>query len=169
MENLFKYESQELRTVLDESGNPWFAGIDICKILEYKNEKQVIDKLPDQTKKLDYVFDRSGQKRKAWIINESGLNLLILRSNMPKAEPFQLWVTAEVLPQIRKTGSYVLPSDHDRELRLKLRSDRVVAAQEHVEDLKQQLSKAKKSLESCSYELLAEVRRDTSQLTIPGT
>lgn len=108
MEKLFQYNDQsKVRTQIDEQGDFWFAGIDVCSILEYKNASDIIEKkLDDDERKLDYLTDSSGQRRKGWTINESGLFALILSSSKPEAKVFRKWVTSEVLPALRKAGIY---------------------------------------------------------------
>ncbi len=107
MEKMFLYKESNIRTSTDGSGEFWFAGIDVCNILEYKNAPDIITKLLDEDeRKLDYLTDRSGQRRKGWTINESGLYALILSSSKSEAKVFRRWVTHEVLPSLRKAGIY---------------------------------------------------------------
>ena len=107
MEKLFKYNESKVRTEIDENGDFWFAGIDVCNILEYKNASDIIEKkLDDDERKLEYLTDTSGQRRKGWTINESGLFALILSSSKPEAKVFRKWVTSDLLPTLRKAGVY---------------------------------------------------------------
>lgn len=102
----FKFnETSNLTGLVDDRGNPWFVAQDVCDFLEIVNTTQAMDRL-DEDEKLAYSLHRSGQKRKTWIISESGLYNLIFRSNKPEANAFRKWVTATVLPEIRKTGGY---------------------------------------------------------------
>ena len=98
----FNYNSQTLRTIADESGNPWFVLADVCAVLEIKNPSDVLKRL-DEDERARFNLGRQGE---ATIISESGLYAVILRSDKPQAKPFRKWVTSEVLPSIRKTGSY---------------------------------------------------------------
>lgn len=100
----FNFDGKEIR-VVDQNGDPWFVAKEICDILEIQNVAQSIEGL-DTDDKLIYTIDISGQGRKTWLINESGLYSLILRSNKLEAKRFKKWVTSEVLPSIRKTGTY---------------------------------------------------------------
>jgi len=70
--NIFNYNSNEIR-VITENETSWFVGVDVCAVLGYSNPTQAIEKLDEDEKKLDYVIHSSGQKRKAWTINEFGL------------------------------------------------------------------------------------------------
>ena len=107
MEHLvkFNYENSVIRT-LSENGEIWFAGVDICRILECTNSYIAIKKLDIDEKKLNLLPTGSGRKRKTWTISESGLFSLILTSNKPIAKTFKRWITHEVLPSIRKSGKY---------------------------------------------------------------
>jgi len=67
----------------------WFAGIDVCNILEYANSNNAIGKLDEDERKLTYLKVTSGQGRKTWMINEFGLYSLILTSRKPEAKAFK--------------------------------------------------------------------------------
>lgn len=101
-------EFGELRTVTID-GEPWFVGKDVATALGYNNSRDAIAKHVD-AEDLNTVAIRDGIKGNPnmTIINESGLYSLILSSKLPTAKRFKRWVTAEVLPTIRKTGSYSL-------------------------------------------------------------
>lgn len=100
---VFSYdESNKLRSI-NEHDHPWFAAIDICSILGLTNSRVVISRLyEDELRK----FNLRGKHGETWFVNESGLYNLILRSDKPQAKQFRKWVTNEVLPTLRKTGSY---------------------------------------------------------------
>nr|DAH19640.1 MAG TPA: repressor domain protein [Caudoviricetes sp.] len=93
--------------VLEIDGEPYFVGKDVAVALGYKDSSDAIKKHVDNEDKLSRRFADSGQNREMYIINESGLYSLILSSKLPKAKEFKRWITAEVLPVIRKTGGYV--------------------------------------------------------------
>lgn len=101
-------EFGELRTVTID-GEPWFVGKDVATALGYNNSRDAIAKHVD-AEDLNTVAIRDGIKGNPnmTIINESGLYSLILSSKLPTAKRFKRWVTAEVLPSLRKTGSYSL-------------------------------------------------------------
>lgn len=98
-------EFGEIRTVTID-GEPWFVGKDVADILEYTNTAKAIRDHVDDEDKLTERIVLSGQNREVIFINESGIYSLILSSKMPNAKKFKHWVTSEVLPAIRKTGSY---------------------------------------------------------------
>ena len=120
MENklqLFNFENQQVRTLtVDEE--PYFVGKDVATILGYKNGSRDINTHVDEEDKLRYQISTAGQMRDQILINESGLYSLILSSKLPNAKKFKRWVTSEVLPAIRKTGSYQLPQTPEELLSL---------------------------------------------------
>ena len=105
--------------VVENSGEPWFVGKDIATILGYAKPENAIANHVDGEDKTSTLIQGSGSnyKSKAILINESGLYSLIMSSKLPQAKAFKRWVTSEVLPTIRKTGSYKTPkhsSDRDK-------------------------------------------------------
>ncbi len=108
IERAFKFSptSQEVRSLLEDN-EPWFVAKDICDILEIQRTNDALQKLDDD-EKLMRKISASGQNRKMWLVNESGLYALILRSSKPEARTFRKWVTKEVLPSIRKKGYYAM-------------------------------------------------------------
>lgn len=109
-------EFGKVRTVIIDN-TPWFVGNDVAIILGYKYPKDAIrDNVDEEDKRIVQLSDiQDGESgslpdhmrgSKISIINESGLYSLILRSDKPEAKRFKRWITSEVLPSIRKTGSY---------------------------------------------------------------
>jgi len=105
----WNYESSEIRTV-QVNGEPWFVLADVCKVLELSSPHKVADRLENDERNQIPVTDSLGRYQNTAIINESGLYTVILRSDKPQAKPFRKWVTSEVLPSIRKHGSYSVQS-----------------------------------------------------------
>ena len=94
----------EIRAVLID-GEVWLVGKDVAAALGYSNpQKAVRDHVDIEDKTVNYSFTVNGTM--AILINESGLYSLILSSKLPSAKTFKRWVTSEVLPQIRRTGTY---------------------------------------------------------------
>ncbi|MEZ5455094.1 MAG: BRO family protein [Lysobacteraceae bacterium] len=106
----FSFESHAVRVQLDDVGQPWFNTNDVCDALELGNPSQAIKShvYSDDLQKME-VIDSLGRKQRANHVNESGLYALILGSTKDTAKRFKRWVTSEVLPAIRKTGSYAVP------------------------------------------------------------
>ena len=98
-------EFGEVRTLAID-GEPWAAAIDVAKALGYKEPQKAIRTHVDPEDKGVSKMDTPGGNQEVVIINESGLYSLILSSKLPKARAFKRWVTSEVLPALRKTGSY---------------------------------------------------------------
>ncbi|MDD3337801.1 MAG: BRO family protein [Lachnospiraceae bacterium] len=101
-------EFGKIRTLMIES-EPWAVGKDVATALGYSNTADAIQKHVDDEDKLTSQIAIAGQNRNVVIINESGLYSLILSSKLPNAKKFKRWITSEVLPTLRKTGSYSLP------------------------------------------------------------
>ena len=101
-------EFGEIRTV-EVNGEPWLVGKDVAQVLGYSDTDQALRKHVDEEDKLTRQFNGSGQNRAMTIINESGLYALVLSSKLPTAKKFRRWVTAEVLPSIRRHGAYMTP------------------------------------------------------------
>ena len=103
---LFKHdEFGEIRT-LNIDGEPWFVGKDITNVLGYSNHSKALNDHVDSDDKLNNESLSSLGQRGGWLINESGLYSLILSSKLPSAKKFKHWVTANVLPSLRKHGAY---------------------------------------------------------------
>ena len=104
---VFNYQDNEVRTV-ELNGEPWFVLKDVCGVLGLTDTGRTAERLdPDELTRTTLVS--GGQTREMFIINESGLYNVILRSDKPEAKPFRKWVTAEVLPSIRRHGAYMTP------------------------------------------------------------
>ena len=101
-------EFGDIRTV-DQNGEPWFVGKDVAAALGYSNPRDAIAKHVDEQDKGVAICDTPGGKQPMPIINESGLYSLIFGSKLEGAVRFKRWVTSEVLPTLRKTGSYMMP------------------------------------------------------------
>lgn len=100
---IFNFQSNEVRVVKDDNGEPWFVAKDVCSVLEIRNATQAVGQL-DEDERSMFCIGRQGNTN---IINESGLYALVIRSNKPNARKFRKWVTSEVLPSIRKHGGYI--------------------------------------------------------------
>lgn len=107
MENIQIFKNNEfgeIRTLIIEN-EPWFVGKDIAEILEYRNGSRDINRHVDEEDKRKMMLFDGKQNKETTIINESGLYSLILSSKMPSAKKFKRWVTSELLPSVRKSGS----------------------------------------------------------------
>lgn len=96
----------DIRMLIDGEQKIWFVAADIAKMLDIKNIRQTIAEFPEGVSST-YTLETAGGRQNSTIVSEAGLYRLIFKSRKPEAEAFVAWVTEEVLPQIRKTGSYV--------------------------------------------------------------
>ena len=161
-DNLKLFENPDfgdVRVLLDEKSNPWFVGNDIARCLGYENLGNAVKRFVDDE---DSIFLTSDCKsmgfkinplinqavREIKLINESGMYSLIMSSKMESAKKFKRWVTSEVLPSIRKTGSYSMPSNN-MPSKNELPSDYIEALEALLKSEKEKraLAEAKKAAE----------------------
>lgn len=107
---IFNFEQNEVRTLVID-GIAYFVGKDVTDVLGYVNSSKALNDHVDNEDKLNNESLSSLGQRGGWLINESGLYSLILSSKMSNAKSFKRWVTSEVLPSIRKTGTYSVASN----------------------------------------------------------
>lgn len=134
---VFEYQNSKVRTV-DMDGEAWFVLKDVCAVLGISNNRMAADRLDDDEKGVSLI-DTLGGKQEMVIVNESGLYHIILRSDKPEAAPFRRWVTNDVLPTIRKTGSYNAP----QLTRSQLLATALIAAHEELEEKDKQIETMK--------------------------
>lgn len=118
MNQLTIFTSPEFGTIrtMEINGETWFVGKDVAEILGYSNTRDALAKHVDDEDKATVAIHDGSQNRNVTVINESGLYSLILSSKLPTAKKFKHWVTSEVLPSIRKTGSYTAETKPDDKL-----------------------------------------------------
>lgn len=146
MEELQIFNNKEFGEVrsLVINNEPWFVGKDVAEALGYKNSKNAVPTHVDEEDKLSTQIEYTGQKRNVTVINESGLYSLILSSKLPNAKKFKRWVTSEVLPTLRKTGSYTkVPTDPRELLMLTIKAHEQTA--QRVDVLEEKVSSLEKS------------------------
>lgn len=102
----FDFEEQAVRAVMRD-GEPWFVAADVCRVLELGNPSQAISRLDEDEVTL---ITNEGSHRPMNVVSESGLYALVLTSRKEAARRFRKWITAEVLPAIRRSGQYVHPA-----------------------------------------------------------
>lgn len=132
---VFEYQNNKVRTV-DMDGEAWFVLKDVCKVLNIADHKVVVRRLDEDEVCQTPLTDSMGRQQSTTIINESGLYHVILRSDKPEAAPFRRWVTNDVLPAIRKTGSYNAP----QLTRSQLLATALIAAHEELEEKDKQIA-----------------------------
>ena len=110
--------------IVEIDGDPWFVGNDVARALGYSTARKAVPMHVDDEDKLRTQIGDAGQNRDMTVINESGLYALVLSSKLPSAKKFKSWVTHDILPSIRKTGSYVMSDVQQR-----IQSDPMFAAE----------------------------------------
>lgn len=95
--------------VITIDGEPWFVAAEVAKVLGIAAANGITRMIDDEDKAYHEVITPGGPQT-VTIVNESGLYTALIRSDKPEATKFRRWVTSEVLPTIRKTGSYSVPA-----------------------------------------------------------
>lgn len=103
------FNDHEVR-VIDRDGEPLFVLADVCKVLDLANPRKVAADLDEDAVTTSDVIDSLGRTQQANVVTEAGLYEVIFKSRKPEARMFKRWVTNEVIPAIRKTGSYGAPA-----------------------------------------------------------
>lgn len=141
----FNFEGSSVRWTL-VAGEPWFVASDVCDVLGIQNARVAVSRLETDDVSFADVIDGMGREQRTYVINESGLYELIIRSNKPDARRFRRWITSEVLPALRKTGEYKIvetaPDDdlvpiEDMIKRLRETRRRVTALEDGHRDLRE--------------------------------
>lgn len=123
--------------LLHRSDEPWWVLADVCKVLSISNNRDAANRLDADEKDDVGIAGTIGRLQETTIINESGLYSLILTSRKPAAKRFKKWVTAEVLPAIRKTGGYMAAAPHPQIPRTLSEALRLAADQaEEIEEMR---------------------------------
>lgn len=104
---VFAFNSAAVRALLID-GQPWFVAGDLASILGYR-EAEKMTRMLDEDEKGAHIVGTLGGNQRVSVVTESGLYACVLKSRRPEAKTFRKWVTSEVLPAIRKTGSYQAP------------------------------------------------------------
>lgn len=112
----YGFHGHSVRVVTDEHDNPWFVALDVAAILGYRDAANLTRRLDDDEKGTRSVSTPGGVQRLA-VITEPGLYTAILGSQVEGARAFKRWVTHELLPEVRRTGSYSMPKDYPSALR----------------------------------------------------
>lgn len=150
---IFIYSGAQLRTIQQPDGL-WWVLRDVCEVLGLSNPTVVASRLEDD-ERAKFSLGRQGE---AIIINEPGLYSVILRSDKPEAKAFKRWVVHEVLPSIRKNGSYGMNTEALQELaeinrQLEQYRQRYESVDEEVAQARKQLTLAR-----ANYDRMCKVR-----------
>lgn len=142
MNELQIFNSEEFGTVrtVTIDNEPWFVGKDVAEALGYERTADAIRQHVEEEDKLTRCFADSGQNRQMYIINESGLYALIFGSKLESAKRFKHWVTSEVLPAIRRTGSYDMEQYSPEMKAILMHDKKLVKMDERVTDLENNMT-----------------------------
>jgi prophage antirepressor-like protein len=164
---LFTFGHAEVR-VLQIDGEPWFIARDVCNVLEIQDSSMAVGGLDeDEKQQVSSNTISTGVAaggRDPWVISESGLYSMILRSRKPEARTFKRWVTGEVLPQIRRTGSYAPQKELSR-LEFARMLVEAEEARERAEEITRQRELDLKVTEAKNLALEARKREDAPKVS----
>lgn len=156
-------EFGDIRTVTIDN-EPWFVGKDVATALGYSNpQKAVRDHISEEDRGVNEMDTPSGRQNLA-IINESGLYALIFGSKLDSAKRFKHWVTSEVLPAIRKTGSYQMPMTTDQKIQLLAQGN--VELTEKIDKVDKDLQEFKQDMPLLALEC-QRITRAKNQKVVP--
>ena len=112
---VFNFNSSDVNVQIDDEGNPWFNAKDVCDALDIQNSARAVkERVDEEDARIQTVYRNIGS-RDTYFINESGVIALVISSRKPEAKKFKKWVTTEVIPSIRKTGSYISKTPSKKE------------------------------------------------------
>lgn len=165
--------------VIMKEGEPWFVAKDVCDILQTRTN-DTLNALDDDEKGYDTIVTPGGPQQFA-ILSESGLYSCVLRSRKPEAKQFKRWVTHEILPSIRKTGSYSVQSINSVGLvnAIEQLNNKIDALGEQIQELKPKaqfydavaetnqtydMNEAAKSIKKCGRNQLFKTLKDKKVL-----
>lgn len=148
---------------------PWLVGKDVATDLGYQNGSRDINRHVDEEDRRKVMVFDGKQNKETIVINESGLYALVFGSKLPSAKKFKHWVTSEVLPTLRKTGSYAkVPTDPRELLMLTIKAHEQTA--QRVDVLEEKVSDLEKSttIDSSQQHTLEKVAKTTAIRTLGG-
>lgn len=159
-------EFGKVRTLTDKQGEPWFCGQDLCDVLGYKRPDHAVNQHVDDVDVLKWYVNvegclrkdgtRSNPRRLVTFVNESGFYALLFCSKLPAGRKFKRWVTAEVLPKIRKNGCYQLQQDLEMKEKLIGEKEKLIGEQTQNIALKQKLIGEKEQDIALKQKLIGE-------------
>ncbi|MGH3955915.1 MAG: phage antirepressor KilAC domain-containing protein [Mycobacterium sp.] len=149
---LFTYaDAHHVRVIRDTEGAPWFVLADLCRVLGIAATARLAARL-DEGVRLTHTLQTAGGPQQMTVVSEPGMYEVVIRSDKPEAATFRRWITTEVLPTIRKTGSYgtlAIPQTYAEALRAAAdQSDRAELAEAKIAELEPKAQVADKLLDA---------------------
>lgn len=159
--SFIKFGKSKIHVIIDDNQEVWYHANDIASAVGYSNQNDAINRHVPKKDKIEQKYIKYGNKKghpRTLYLNEAGLYRLILRSNMPKAEKFTDWVTHDVLPSIRKYGSYKLINECNNEMTsLRKKINTLIRYNRKIKEEKQKMDKGN-----------AQLKRDLHTETFPN-
>lgn len=159
----FEFKGNQLRTLTDNQGEPWFVLKDAMNILGLGNPTETVKSLDEDEFSTTEVIDSMGRKQHSFIISEPGLYGLVLKSRKPEAKEFKRWIKHEVLPSIRKHGAYMTESTLEQAI---TNPDFLIRLATELKTEKQKRTEAEKTIESQKPKVLFADAVATSKRSI---
>lgn len=124
---MFRYVGQDVRTLIVD-GEPWFVLADLTRVLGLSQFRA--DRLDDGVIRNHPIEDRMGRSQMSTIVSEPGMYEVVIRSDKPEAAAFRRWITNEVLPSIRRTGSYAVETPDQLMARALVTAQGIIASKD---------------------------------------
>lgn len=159
---VFRFDGAEVRTVVID-GEPWFVLADVVAALGLvRSASAVADRLDDGVRQTYPILDSLGRTQRATVISEPGVYEVAIRSDAPSARTFRTWLTREVIPAIRRTGSYSAPVSEDEIVHraLAITARRVEALSARVAELEPVAAHAETFRQADGLRTIADVAND---------
>ena len=145
----------EVRTVTIDD-EPWFVAADVCRALEIGNSRMATGGLDDGEEGVGLI-DAPGGHDELTIINEPGLYSLVLGSRKPEAKAFKRWITHEVIPALRKTGTYSLKPMSQLEI-AKISLDMLIEQEKRLDSLEQENESTREQIKELNAKIATRVQ-----------
>ena len=170
----------KVRIVIDETGEPLFCLSDVCRVIGIKSTSRCASRLDDDVRQTHPIQDGLGRTQQATFVTEGGLYDVIIRSDSELAKPFRKWVTNEVLPSIRKYGTYMTNEIIERTLtdpdylirlatQLKEERQKRLEAEEENKKLSEENKYKADVIEGLVYDIpVADMRQRINQIVQKG-
>src|SRR5690625_1306444 len=156
------FEGKEL-TIIEKGNEPHFLLKDVCEILGIGNHRHVRARLEDDVVSNYPIKDRLGRTQQATFVNEDGLYDVIVDSRKPEARRFRTWITSEVIPSIRKHGTYMTPEKIEEVL---LNPDTLIKLANNLKDEQEKRKQAEQTIEQQKPKVIFAEAVETSRSSV---
>lgn len=160
LQKVFSYNGRQIRTVIRD-GEPWWVAKDVCDVLDVGNITEALRRLDEDEFSITEVTDSIGRMQSSYVVNEPGLYSLILKSRKPEAKAFKRWITHEVIPAIRKTGSYTMQPQSELEIIL-MQNKHIGLALERLMQMEGRVEELTQTVEKMDIDITGNMRQQLS-------